>query len=90
MYVLNIDSTTNRILSATFPQYAPADAIIVDALPEGDISDYRWVNEGYIYDPLPKPEPEPEPEPEPSVWDELDGAYTAGYESGYTEGVNSI
>ena len=27
---------------------------------------------------------------EPTVWDELDGAYTAGYESGYAEGVNSI
>ena len=32
----------------------------------------------------------PAPVSEPTVWDELDGAYTAGYESGYTEGVNSI
>ena len=32
----------------------------------------------------------PAPVSEPTVWDELDGAYTAGYESGYVEGVNSI
>ena len=32
----------------------------------------------------------PAPVSEPTVWDELDGAYTAGYESGYAEGVNSI
>ena len=32
----------------------------------------------------------PAPYVEPTVWDELDGAYTAGYESGYFEGVNSI
>lgn len=32
----------------------------------------------------------PAPYVEPTVWDELDGAYTAGYESGYAEGVNSI
>ena len=28
------------------------------------------------------------PAPEFSVWDELDGAYQAGYTDGYTEGVN--
>lgn len=89
MYALNIDNTTLRVLSATYPEYAPADAVIVAALPVGDISDYRWVNGEFVYDPLPKPEPEPEPEPEPSVWDELDAAYQAGYNEGYTEGVNS-
>ena len=87
MYALNLDPVSNRILSATYPQYAPADAIIVDILPDGDISDYLYVNEEYVYDPL--PDPEPVPDPELSVWDELDGAYQAGYESGYTEGVNS-
>lgn len=35
---------------------------------------------------MPEPEPIPEPEEEPSVWDELDAAYTAGYQ----EGVDSV
>lgn len=88
MYALNL-AENGRILSATYPQYAPVGAVIVDALPEGDISDYRYVGSQYVYDPLPEPEhPEPAP-PEDSVWDELDAAYTAGYQEGYTEGVNS-
>ena len=33
-----------------------------------------------------KPAPTPE---EPSVWDELDAAYQAGFNEGYTEGVNT-
>lgn len=36
--------------------------------------------------PMPDPEPIPEPEEETSVWDELDAAYTAGYQ----EGVDSV
>lgn len=36
--------------------------------------------------PMPDPEPVPEPEEETSVWDELDAAYTAGYQ----EGVDSV
>ena len=37
--------------------------------------------------PIPEPEPEePETDTEPSVWDELDAAYTAGYQ----EGVDSV
>jgi hypothetical protein len=62
MYALNIDKDTGRILSATFPEYAAEDNVIVDALPEGDISDYLYVDGAYIYEPLPKPvEPEEEP-----------------------------
>ena len=91
MYALNL-AEDGRILSATYPEYAPEDAVIVDALPEGDISDYLYVDGQYVYDPLPEPE-EPDPEPTPgddSVWDDLDAAYQAGYNEGYTEGVNSI
>ena len=33
------------------------DAPIVDTLPEGDITDYRYVRKKFVYDPLPK-EPE--------------------------------
>lgn len=87
-YALNL-AEDKRILSATYPKYAPADAVIVDALPEGDISDYLYVDGQYVFDPLPEPEP-PAPAPtEDSVWDELDAAYTAGYTEGYTEGVNN-
>lgn len=54
MYALNLVED-GRILSATYPQYAPADAVIVDVLPEGDISDYLYVDGQYVYDPLPEP-----------------------------------
>ena len=46
---------------------------------EADNGEYTIVDDG-------KPEPAPVEE---SVWDELDGAYQAGYHEGYTEGVNS-
>lgn len=57
MYALKLDDNS-RILSATFPQYAAPDAVIVDALPEGDISDYRYIDGEFFYDPLPVPEPD--------------------------------
>lgn len=80
----------NRILSAwkVLPSGKYDGMPIVDTLPEGDITDYLYVNEEYVYDPQPRPEPE-ESETEPSVWDALDAAYQEGYDEGYTEGVNS-
>lgn len=61
MYALNLD-TDNRILSVTYSQYATKGMTIVDKLPEGDVTDYKYVNGEFVYDPLPKPEPvEPEP-----------------------------
>lgn len=67
MYALNI-AEDGRILSATYPQYAPADAVIVDTLPEGNLPNYRYVDGEYIYDPLPVPEePEPTPTPEERI-----------------------
>ena len=56
-YALNLD-TDGRILSATYEEYADVDAVLVDELPEGDISDYLYINGRYEYDPFPKPEPE--------------------------------
>lgn len=50
-YALNIDAD-GRILSATYPQYAPADAVTVAELPEGDLHEYRYVDGEYIHDPL--------------------------------------
>lgn len=59
MYALNL-GTDGRVLSATLPNYAPSASAIVETLPEGNISDYKYINGEFIYDPLPKPEP-PEP-----------------------------
>ena len=78
-YALNL-AEDNRILSATYEKYAPADAVLVDELPEGDISDYLYQDGAYVYDPLPEPV-EPDREPEPTVWDELDKAYQEGVDS---------
>lgn len=54
-YALNL-AEDGRILSATYPQYAPADAVLVDALPEGDISEYIYKDGAYIHEPLPAQE----------------------------------
>lgn len=91
MYALNIDKETKRILYAcTVLPHGNYDGMpIVDYLPDGDVSDYLYIDGQYVYDPLPEPE-QPEPAPSgDSVWDELDAAYQAGYHEGYTEGVNS-
>lgn len=58
MYALNLD-TDNRILSATFEEYATEYMPKVETLPEGDITDYKYVDGRYVYEPLPEPEPTP-------------------------------
>ena len=68
MYALNLD-TDDRILSATFDEYAPEYQPRVEELPEGDISDYKYIDGKYVYDPLPEPEPQPV---EPTADDVLD------------------
>ena len=66
-------------------EYAPADAVIVDALPEGDISDYRYAAGEFIHDPLPQEDTSVDPDgstgDSPTVWDELDAAYQEGVDS---------
>lgn len=81
MYALNL-SENGRILSATYEQFAAEGQPIVDALPDGDISEYLYIDGGYVYDPLPEPEqPEPAPDADSNVWDELDAAYREGVDS---------
>lgn len=58
MYALNLGED-GRILSATKPEYAPVNAAAVEALPDGNIYEYRYVNGEFIHDPLPEPEPTP-------------------------------
>lgn len=66
-YALNLDED-GRILSATYETYAVSSMPLVETLPDGDITDYKYIDGSYIYDPLPKPEP---PEPEEPTGDDL-------------------
>lgn len=59
-YALNLDEN-GRILSATYETYAAPSMPLVEALPDGDITDYKYINGEFIYDPLPKPEQLQEP-----------------------------
>ena len=68
MYSLNLDAE-NRILSACVCLDGFEYENIVDALPDGDISDYRYIDGEYVYDPLPEPESQPV---EPTADDVLD------------------
>ena len=56
-YALNLGEDS-RILSATYEAYAVAGMPVVSTLPDGDITDYKYIDGSYVYDPLPKPEPE--------------------------------
>lgn len=47
-YALNIDSETNAVLSATYEQYAWEGCPIVDHLPDGDITDYDFIDGEYV------------------------------------------
>lgn len=79
MFALNLD-TDKRILSATYEQYASEGMPIVEELPHNeetdDITEFRYVNKKYVYDPKPIP---PTPTPEPSQLDmvEAQALYTA-------------
>lgn len=67
MYALNL-ADDKRILSVTFDEYAPADQPRVDELPEGDVADYKYIDNQFVYDPVPQPVP---PEPEPTLEDRV-------------------
>ena len=58
MYSLNLDKD-GRILSACICLEGFEYTNIVETLPEGDISDYKYIGGEYVYDPLPEPEPQP-------------------------------
>ena len=74
MYSLNLD-TNNRILSVCVCLEGFEYENLVDALPEGDISDYKYIGGEYVYDPLPEPEPQPT---EPTADDVLDALLGIG------------
>ena len=74
MYSLNLDKD-GRILSACICLEGFEYENIVDTLPDGSISDYKYINGEYVYDPLPEPEPQPE---EPTTNDILDALLGIG------------
>lgn len=43
-YALNIDGETRAVLSATYEQFAWEGCVIVDHLPDGDITDYDYID----------------------------------------------
>lgn len=73
-YALNL-AADGRILSATFAKYASADAVLVDTLPDGNLSDYLYQDGQYIYAPI--------PDAEPSVEDQIAELKTALTETDY-------
>ena len=58
-YALNL-AEDGRILSATFEKYAAPGMVLADTLPDGNITEYRYVNGELVHDPLPAPEFESE------------------------------
>jgi hypothetical protein len=50
-YALNL-ADDGRILSVTLEEYAPLNAVIVDCIPEGDVTKFRYVDGEYIDDPI--------------------------------------
>ena len=66
-YALNI-AADGRILSATYERFASDTAVLVDTLPEGNIAEYLYINNDYVYSPFPvEEEPEPQPTTEERV-----------------------
>lgn len=59
-YALNL-GVDGRVLSATYPKYAPADAVQVEELPEGNLFEYVYRDGAFVHEPLPKQEQETQP-----------------------------
>lgn len=54
MYGLNLDEN-KRILSACIVnEFTPEGIVKVDRLPEKEITDYLYIDNQYVYEPLPK------------------------------------
>lgn len=76
IYALNL-SDDGRVLSVTLDRFAPSDQPRVDTLPDGDVSNYRYADGVYIYDPLPEPEQPSDPQPTQLDRIEAQALYTA-------------
>jgi len=56
MYALTL-SADGHILSATYPRFAPKDAVFVETIPDDNIANYRYADGEYVYEPLPEADP---------------------------------
>ena len=63
MYALNL-AEDGRILSVTYEQYAAPGQPIVDALPDWDVTEFKFEKGKYIHDPLPATKTKSRSEPE--------------------------
>lgn len=91
MYALNLDND-GRILSATYSEYAVEGMPLVESLPDGDITNYLWIDGAYKYDPVPVDPLTPAPTLESRV-EALEQAFETSIlslDAAYTEGVNSL
>ena len=73
-YALNL-SENGRILSATYAKFAAEDMTFVEGIPQENISDYRYVEGKYIFDPAGDSEVEDAPTRLDAL--EAQAAYTA-------------
>ena len=82
MYSLNL-AEDGRLLSACVCFEGRVYENIANTLPDGDITDYKYINNEYVYDPLPAPElPQPEPPSgDYATYDELAAAIREGVNS---------
>lgn len=60
MYYLNLDKKTSRVLSASilFNGTSMPGSVEVEALPDGNLYDYLYVNGEFVYSPIEKQEEE--------------------------------
>ena len=60
MYYLNLDKETNRVLSASllYNGASMPGSTSAEALPDGNLYDYLYVNGEFIYSPIEKQEEE--------------------------------
>ena len=72
MYSLNL-AEDNRILSACVCLEGFEYSNIVETLPDGYITDYKYIKGEFIHDPDPEPQPDP-PEPQPTLEERMDAA----------------
>lgn len=62
-YAIFVGEDTRILYGVVAGESTPDNAIIVDELPVGNLTDYCYVDGQYVYNPLPKPEPVvPEPD----------------------------
>ena len=62
IYALNL-ADDGRVLSVTYDRFALANQPRVETLPDGDVTEYRYVDGEFVHDPPPAPEQPDDSEP---------------------------